>query len=468
MSTTRFSNNVFIYCFVVSLAYWVYLFFASNMSISCDAVVYEELGKLLYQKGWRAYFLNGPNREPFYPWLVSLSMRIGDWIGVSYIYVQKIFQILILAVSQFIVYRFLILLNIRRVIIAGAVLYFGFSPSIVNTGFSLYSEIATYVFILGIIGSTYFLWKRTQEKKFWNVLGWGICLGFCFTGVMFLKGITEFVFPLYFLVLLGVFMHWRKKEKAAWKWTLPLIVAAVIFYGVIGGYKWLNYRYNHSFAFTDRGSWALYGNTIRRMEPLTFKRFLVNLASVPGEKACRAFFPEEDCYFWSAQKSDSIGLPRNNELYAKGLTGNEVNKVLVLDSMKSALRNPFQYALLSATEAVKMLFWESTRIGFVQYPGWLERLFTFGIVKNGIRLIVSGLTILAFFYLWMRSVGGMLLAIKWFLTIYVVLHSVFFTIPRWALPLAPLYIIIIAYFFDQMADFYKKSGGFIYKHRPQN
>ena len=457
MSKARFSNNIFIYCFVVSLAYWVYLFFASRMSMSCDAIGYEELGKLLYQKGWKAYFLTGPNREPFYPWLVSISMRLGVWMGISYMYIQKFFQILILAVSQFILYRFLVLLNIRRGIIAGAVLYFGFSPSIVNTGFSLYSEIATYVFILGIIGSTYFLWKRTQEKKFWKVLGWGICLGFCFTGSIFLKGIMELVFPLYFLVLLGVFMRWQKKEKASWKWALPLMVAAVIFYGIIGGYKWLNYRYNHSFVFTDRGSWALYGNTIRRMEPLTFKRFLVNLASVPGEGACRAFFPEGECYFWSAQKSDSIGIPRNNELSGLGISADEINKVLVHDSIKAALRNPFQYALLSATEAVKMLFWESTRIAFVQYPEWLERLFASGIVKNGIRLIVSGLTILAFFYLWSRSVGGILLATKWFLTIYIVLHSVFLTVPRWALPLAPLYIIIIAYFFDQMTLFYKEG-----------
>lgn len=457
MSKPRFSSNIFIYCFAVSFAYWVYLFFASRMSMSCDAIGYEELGKLLYQKGWKAYFLTGPNREPFYPWLVSVSMRIGDGMGISYMYIQKIFQILILAVTQFVLYRFLVLLNIRRGIIAGAVLYFGFSPSIVNTGFSLYSEITTYLFIFGIIGSTYFLWKRTQEKKFWSVLRWGICLGFCFTGGMFLKGIMELVFPIYFLVLLGVFIRWQKKEKASWKWALPLMVTAVIFYGIIGGYKWLNYRYNHCFVFTDRGSWALYGNTIRRMEPLTFKRFLVNLASVPGEGACRAFFPEEECYFWSAQKSDSIGGPRNNELSALGIPGNEINKILVRDSLKSVLSNPFQYALLSVTEDVKMLFWESTQIGFVQYPGWLKRLFALGIVRNGIRLIVSGLTILAFFYLWIRSVGGMLLAIKWFLTIYIVLHSVFLTIPRWALPLAPLYIIIIAYFFDQMTHFYKKG-----------
>jgi hypothetical protein len=426
------------------------------MAISCDAVSYQDLGKLLYQKGWGAYFLTGPNREPFYPWLVSLAMRIGDWTGVSYIYIQKIFQICILAVSQFIIYRFLVLLNIRRGIIAGAVLYFGFSPAIVNTGFSLYSEIATYVFVLGIIGSTYFLWERVQEKKFLRAFGWAICLGLCFTGNAFVKGVSELVFPIYFLVLLGVFIRWHKKEKSSWKYLFPLVLTAVIFYGTIDGYKWLNYRYNQCFSLTDRGAWALYGNTVRRLEPLTFKRFLVNLASVPGEGSCRTFFPEEECYFWSAQKSDSIGMPRYSDLVNSGISKSEINNILVKDSVRAVLKSPFQYALLSTTEAFKMFFWESTRIGFVLYPTWLERLFTSRIIKNGIRLIVSGLTILAFFYLWMHSKSGMLLATKWFLTIYIVLHAVFLTVPRWALPLAPSYIIIMAYFFDQMVDLLKR------------
>ncbi|HOW35833.1 MAG TPA: hypothetical protein PL155_05405 [Candidatus Omnitrophota bacterium] len=462
MSRPRFFNNLIIYCFAASFAYWVYLFFASHMAISCDAIGYEKLGRLLYQEGWGAYFITGPNREPVYPWLVSVAMRIADGTGISYMYVQKSFQILILAISQFLLYRFLVLLNIRRGIIVGAILYFGFSPSLVNAGFSLYSEIAAYPFILGIIGSTYFLWKRTQEKKLWSVLGWAICLEFCFIGGTFVKGVLEIGFPLYFLFLIIVFIRWRKKERASWQYALPLVLTAVIFYGILGGYKGLNYRHNQCFTLTDRGAWALYGNTIRRMEPLTFKSFLSNLASVPGEGACRAFFSEEECYFWSAQKSDGIGMPRLGELVAQGIPVNEINHVLVRDSAKAALRNPFQYALLSATEAVKMLFWESTRIGFVDYPAWLERLFTLGIVKNGIRFVISGLTILAFFYLWARKEGGILLAIKWFLTIYIILHSFFLIVTRWALPVAPLYIIIIAYFLDQISGrlyAVKEKGG---------
>ena len=43
---------------------------------------------------------------------------------------------------------------------------------------------------------------------------------------------------------------------------------------------------------------------------------------------------------------------------------------------------------LSVVESCKMLFWESTRIGFVIYPRWLMHLYDFSLFKNGLRLLV--------------------------------------------------------------------------------
>ncbi len=43
-------------------------------------------------------------------------------------------------------------------------------------------------------------------------------------------------------------------------------------------------------------------------------------------------------------------------------------------------------------EAPKIFFWESTRIGFVEYPLWLDAIYVSKIARLGIRLFISLLT----------------------------------------------------------------------------
>ena len=76
------SQKMFLLIFLVCFIYWGYLIFASSMVVQFDAISYEELGRMIYKEGWKAFFATGPHREPLYPLLVAFSMKIGDLFGV--------------------------------------------------------------------------------------------------------------------------------------------------------------------------------------------------------------------------------------------------------------------------------------------------------------------------------------------------------------------------------------------------
>ena len=82
MKQPLFPSSV-IAIFLLSLAYWLYLASATQMSISADAAVYQDLGRLLQNHGLAAYLKTGPNREPLYPLLVMFSMKLEAMSGIA-------------------------------------------------------------------------------------------------------------------------------------------------------------------------------------------------------------------------------------------------------------------------------------------------------------------------------------------------------------------------------------------------
>ena len=139
------------FAFGLCFIYWIYLLFTSRMTIVYDAAVYEQLGAMLYHSGWIEFFKTGPHNEPVYPLLIAFSMRIADSFLIPYLTVQTCFQILILFSTQLLTLFILKRLQMSRGVKALTILYMGISPALVNATFSLFSEIATYPFILGII-----------------------------------------------------------------------------------------------------------------------------------------------------------------------------------------------------------------------------------------------------------------------------------------------------------------------------
>ncbi|MDZ4242867.1 MAG: hypothetical protein U1D99_08575, partial [Candidatus Omnitrophota bacterium] len=86
--------------FLLPLAYWIYLLFNSRMEIRWDSLEYQSLGILIQEKGWKEYFITGPNREPVYPALVALAMAISNGTAMSDVRVLAMIQLSILFVTQ--------------------------------------------------------------------------------------------------------------------------------------------------------------------------------------------------------------------------------------------------------------------------------------------------------------------------------------------------------------------------------
>jgi len=433
------------------------------MVIVWDAAWYESLGRMIYAQGWIPYFTTGPNNEPLYPLLIAASMSFEHITGLAYVKIMPVFGVTILFLTQVLAYKILRLLNIRNGVCILILTYLALSPALNNAAFSLFSEIAAFPFILGIVLTSFYAWEAIKQNKRQRALIYGVLLGTLLTAATFIKAVFECITPAYLIIFLTSVFLTDKKTRA--EHTRPLLLcvtaALIFFYVPVTGYKWLNLHYNGNFAITDRGSWALYGNTARRMEPLTLKRFAEALAFVPGEGVCNSLFGPKECDFWSFRKSDEFGLAKRGELNNQHLSPKKMNASLISLSAQKALQNPFQYALLTFIEGLKMFFWESTKVGFVSYPDWLGKIYTIKIFNNGLRFFASLLSLIAVLSIWLgaltpqRSPIAFLMGVLIFL--YILFFSFFFILTRYALPIAPLYLIAIGVWINQSLSLHAKN-----------
>jgi hypothetical protein len=430
------------------------------MTIENDAIGYEFLGKMLVQQGWTEYFRTGPNRELFYPALIAFSMGLGKIFGISYQIVQVLIQLLILFLTQILTLRILRILKINNLLSALTVLYLGISPAIVNSALSLFSEIATYPLILISMFLIYKSWLSLTGPRF-RIILLAIATSLLFVLMILSKGIFELVTPVFFFlfILSALFTRNRKLIVNAFVY---LVVILGVFYSLVIGYKSVNKNFNGHFTITNRGVWVLYGSTARRMEPLTTERFLTALAYVPGKGVCHSIFGEDKCRFWSFEKVDELGSHKISELNRSNMPPEVADSTLISLSKQEVLQNPAQYVLLATIEGSKMFFWESTQISFVRYPVILEKLFDWGPFKNGLRLAMALLTLLAFTYLgaliWrirkniLKTEGPLLFLYLCFLFIFSFIgsYSLFGIIVRYLFPIVPLCLIICVFFIQNV------------------
>lgn len=443
--------------FWVTLGYLIYLGLSTQMVIAFDSIGYERLAKILYQNDWIGYFKDGPNREPLYPFVISFSMRLADLGGVPYQTILRFIQIAILVLTQVLTLWLLGKFQIRPIIKALTILYIGISPALVNSALSMYSEIVAYPLILGALLISVFAWQSLDRKNDPGKIAlYGMALAVSFALLTLTKGICEVIFPVFLLPFIYLLVQVIKKKdrRKTMAVTAFLLTAFLVYYSVIQGYKSLNEKYNGNFVLTDRGAWPLYGNTSRRMDDLTARQFLVAMAYVPGEGFCQKLFKEQECRYWSYRESDRRGMSKLDELTRMGLSGEEIKKKLMELSFQEILKNPFQYAFFMLLEALKMFFWESTRIGWVVYPAWLTGLFNFETFKNFLRLTVSVLSLFSFVFIAVQlfkkkrepanEEKTTLFFIFYFITLFVGSHTFFFTLTRYSLPIAPLFVILLA------------------------
>lgn len=456
--------NFPIYCaFALSFIYWGYLLLTSKMVIVFDAMIFEHLGTLIYHSGWIEFFKTGPHNEPLFPLLISFSMRVADFFSVPYQIVQAGIHILILFSTQLLTLFILSQINISKSIKALVVLYMGISPILVNAAFSLWSEIAALPFVPGIILVGVQSWGAILGHKHKKTILWGLCFAFIFIVMVSVKALFEYIFVAFmapYLVLL--FRSFIKKERKVFISALLFLVATLsVFNSYLFFYKSLNQKYNGHFMLADRGPWIFYGNAMRRAEPLTFKRFAAYLAFVAGDNVCYNLFDKSDCDFWSFYTINNIGLPKLKELESGGVPGGEIDSVMLALAKEKILENPLQQTLLVFIEGFKMLFWESTRIGYVSYPPWLQKVFEFAPFKSGLRLLSFLITLISLIYTLRHVIRSKDQVFRYqdpqnrgthilffslvFIMSYIGFYSLFNISARFASLLVSLYLIMIAF-----------------------
>jgi hypothetical protein len=462
MKATRqiFRNPIF-WAFFISFSYWAYLGFASRMIIDCDAISYESTGRMLAEKGWQEYFRSGPNREPLYLLLISLSVKLGKLFSLSYQTIQVFFQFCILFLTQVLMLQILLRLNINNLICGFTILYLGISPAIVNSALSLFSEIAAYPIILGIILLTFKSWSSFRKGRK-QTLYLAVMSGLIFTCMVLTKAIFEFIIPV-FVVILFLSNLFTRNRKIVVNGARYLVLSLSFFCVLVTSYKLANKVFNGNFVIANRGEVMFYGSAARRLEPLTKEGILTALAYIPGEGVCQGIFGEEKCSFWSFKKSDELGYAKIYQLEDSGLPPKEVNRQVVKMALAKIIQNPFQYSLLWFMEGLKLLFWESTQMGFVSYPAIFVKLFQWPVFKNGLRLLMSILTLAALLFslgfLLRRKEGIFLPLDEIRIVIFLILLLLFLfggfsalcvILPRYTLPMAPLYLILSAFAIEKL------------------
>jgi len=437
--------------FLASMVYWVYLALTSSMIIVFDAVGYESFGRMIQTQGWIPYFTSGPNREPFYPFLISLSMSLTQLTGIAYVKFMAFFGVIILFLTQLLTYQILRLLNVRLGICVFILSYLALSPALNNAAFSLFSEIAAFPVVLGIILVSHLLWEAIANNRKLLAFFYSIFVGLLLMLATFCKASFECITPV-FLVIFIVTILLREKKRTVIA-LFCLIVAATSYYAPITAYKWLNLHYNGNFVITDRGPWALYGSTARRMEPLTPKRLAEALSFAPGEGVCESFFGAQECQFWSFSKSDELGFAKLDELNKEHLSSQKINSTLIHLSAQKAMQNPFQYALLTLIEGLKMFFWESTKVGFVTYPQTVGKIYNIKLFNNGLRFVAFLFSFIGVLSLWRGNLKpdnpSLCFLMGLLIFLYILSFSFFFILTRYALPMAPLYLICFGLWLDQ-------------------
>lgn len=432
--------------------------FSSSMVIHFDAKGYEELGMLISKQGWQAYLKAGLNREPFYPFLISISMSVADYISIPYYYVQKIIQVFFLFCSQLLILILLRQLKICPTLTIITLLYAGFSPAVVSSTFNLFSEITTYPFVLAIVLTSIFLWRNIQKMNYWKVTLWSTIFTVIFLCATFTKGVFRYIYLIFLIpFILSAFNYFRNKQHLiAKKICLYIAISFLIFHSFLNLYKYLNLKYNGNFEFTSRYIELLYGNTVKRTEKLSTRLFFAHIVSIAGDGLVERFFSKEEARYCSFQGADS---------FRGGSTGLTKQQVISV-SLQRILSHPLQYIFFMALESAKMFFWETTRLGFVNYPLWMQNMFNLSIFKDGLRATMALLTVISFFWVIMQLIykkiilpeAEILFFINLMIMSFIASFSLFSVVTRYPLSIASLFLINIAYFIDKKIRIAKEAS----------
>lgn len=442
--------------------WWLYVGASSHMILLWDAAEYNALGEMLHRDGWQTFLATGPHREPLYPLLVASALRVSEWLSLHYQKVLVGLQFGIVGVTQLLMLWLARLMGIGRPYALAAVAYFGLSPAVVNSACSMFSEVLAYPFVLAGALFAGLAWAAVDRGQIARTVCLAGVTGAVLAVGAFVKGVLHYVSLLIALlfVVRTVEACCRRRRATAVAALVAAIATLAFAEGTFRWYKDLNRRYNGQPEFTTRYLWLLYGNAAKRAIPFTTRQVLAHVVAIPGGTVCQLFFSKEECEFCEFGVADELGLvelPRR----LQGVPETEQRAVTMRLVREKILEHPVQYVFVAATQVLRMPFWESSQLGYVEYPPWLARLYRSFVVQKGLRLLAGLATTIALGWgvRWLlrslarrrqEPVPAPVLLAFFSCATFMLLYAPFSVLTRYALPIAPLYLLLVAAMLDYL------------------
>ncbi|MBF0386241.1 MAG: hypothetical protein HQL20_00130 [Candidatus Omnitrophica bacterium] len=447
---------------LLSALYWLYLMPITFPLMVNDSLGYRDLGQRIMSHGVFSYLNGGVNREPLYPCFLALAMWLGKLVRMDYQLVQYVMQFTLLLATQFIMVEVLRWLKINKWIIAGTVLYFGFSPAVIGAAASGWSEVLTFPLGIGVIFILCQFWEALapdgKHRFKLAVTAAALCFIMCLV-----KSVFEYV-AILLVVLLFVLAFLALDRK---RYLAPLIVFTLVLFGGILSYKTASYFANGEFTLSQQsafGKYAFYASTVSKTRPFTMKDVKSGLLNATGGSLCDRWDPE-GCARWKLTVVDGIALEKQKELAGRKDKESVLGGLIV----QNLTAHPFRFAALYGTELIGMFFWESSREGFVVFPALVVRILKNPFWEVWIIYIVGILTLSAVAlgagYCWRRFSKVSLLQDRAFIFLVfsgLVVFSflggtaLIFLLKRYVYPFVPVYLVIIGWAIQQV--FLQKAG----------
>lgn len=437
-------------------AFWVfYTALFSQTILFYDSLGYQHLGKELAQGHFFQYF-HTLNREPIYPLFVAVNMRLADLIHIPHTDLILLTQGIILLITQWLLAFVLQKIGVSDKITAALILYFIISPSMLRSSLVIYSEIIIYPLIIAavVVSCGAWDWLKNCADDPRSYLRRGVCTGLVFIPLVFVKGIFEVITPLFLLILVCAAVFRAQMNHQIIKPAIAFfMIAFTVFYLPVLMYKTVNKICNDNFAFTNRGSWALYGTAARRVLPTTDqKRLAQKLCVFPDKSLCHQWAGPEACEHWNYVLSDNLGLGEYSKLRQEHLTQSEIDRRLMRKALDLMITHPWATVQGMFWEGAKLIFWEYPSWGAVTLPREISRVYewprVFGAISFVVNLLNCILIPVALIYLVLRrpypkqEVDTYIFVVLLLVFTYILTHSLFFLNERNALPIVPLYFIL--------------------------
>ena len=412
-----------------------------NKPISSDQVIYDGVASDILSKGTFTYEGQETASEPAYPYFLAGIYKI---FGHNFNAVRVI-QIILFAFTVLLVFSLAQPLTGTLVALGAALLTSVFYPLANQAGLLLQETLFTFL----VVSLVFALSKARHDRLQWY-FGSGIILGLA----TLTKGSIEF----FFIFVVG-YMFWIYRKKIPLKQIFKRIGIFLIGFIIIVG-PWLA---REKFMGGNLGVAPRGGSTLLILTEVTehlSQNYLGNfIGFFFGYYIAQKFYPDIDPV---AFRDFSATQKRIADLTQKGTSLREMDGLFLKEAKDYIIYNPQKYAYMAVLNfinlnspiVIKGPLWQNVTaihpmFADGRHPG-LPEIVKAGIAL-GVRLVWFVLFFLVGYCIWINWKNldkfGWIILLVAYLNIF---YSLVWTVPRYALPMYPLYFILAVVGFSHL------------------